>query len=111
MSEDKTLRRPIIDPLILALKSRRVLVALCALFIGVLAMAVPEIRPVRGELLTLLMTLALAVIGGYSLEDAAHAGRDASAVQPEDLRELIKDALNDFVDEIGKSPSTPDQQP
>jgi hypothetical protein len=111
MSEDKSLRRPIIDPLLLALKSRRVLVALCTLVIGVLVMAVPEIQPVRGELLTLLITLALAVIGGYSLEDAAHAGRDNSAVSSEDLRGLIKDALNDFVNEIGKPPSNPNPQP
>jgi hypothetical protein len=110
MSEDKSLRRPIIDPLLLVLKSRRVLVALCTLLVGLLALAVPEVQPVRGEILTLLITLALAVIGGYSLEDAAHAGRDGSALPPEDLRDLIKDALNDFVDEIGKPVAPPEQQ-
>lgn len=95
-------RRPIIDPLLLALKSRRVLVALCALIVGLLTLAVPDLQPVRGEILTLLITLALAVIGGYSIEDAARAGRDRATLPPADLRDLIKDTLTDLIDEAAK---------
>jgi len=97
---NKAQRRPIIDPLLLALKSRRVIVALVALFVGLLTLAIPELQAVRGELLTLLITLALAIIGGYSLEDAAQAGRERSAVPAEELRELVKGALSEFVDEL-----------
>ena len=109
MSEDKSLRRPIVDPLLLALKSRRVIVALCTLVVGLLTCYVPQLHAMSGEILTLLITLALAVIGGYTVEDAAHAGRQQSAMPQEDLRALIKDVLNDFVDEIGQPDSHPDQ--
>ncbi|MBI5671128.1 MAG: hypothetical protein HZC41_24290 [Chloroflexi bacterium] len=102
MNDDKTLRRPLLDPLLLALKSRRVIVALCALLVGLLALALPEVQAVRGELLTLIVTLALAVIGGYSIEDAAKAGRDRATLPPQELRDLIKDALTGVVDEVAE---------
>lgn len=98
--QDKTQRRAVIDPLLLALKSRRVIVALVALIVGLLALAVPEIQAVRGEVLTLLVTLALAVIGGYSIEDAARAGREATVNTPEDIRELVKAVLSGLIDEV-----------
>jgi hypothetical protein len=94
---DKSARRPLIDPLLLVLKSRRVLVALCVLIVGLLTLAVPDLRPVHSELMTLLITLALAVIGGYSLEDAARAGRETPSHTPDQLRDLIKDVLLDVV--------------
>jgi len=102
MNDDKTKRTPVLGPLLLALKSRRVIVALAALAVGLLLMAVPELEAVRGELLTLLVTLALAVIGGYSLEDAARAGRDRADRPAEETRELLKDALNSLIDETGR---------
>lgn len=100
MSDNKTLRRPLVDPLVLALKSRRVIVALAALLVGLLALAVPELHAVRGELLTLIITMALAVIGGYSIEDAVTAGRERASTPPDDLRDLIKDVLDGMVDEV-----------
>jgi len=101
---DKTARRPLIDPLLLLLKSRRVLIALCALLVGLLTLALPDLKPVHNELLTLLITLALAVIGGYSLEDAARAGRDTQNPAPDQLRDLIKDVLMDVVNTIPPQP-------
>jgi hypothetical protein len=107
MSEDKSLRRPVIDPLLLALKSRRVVVALSALIVGLLVLAVPELQPVRGELLTLVITLSLALIGGYTVEDAAKAGRDRAITPPDDLRDLIKDLLDGMVDELADKITPP----
>lgn len=100
MNEDKAQRRPVIDPLVLALKSRRVIVALAALLVGALALAVPDIAPVRGELLTLLITLALAVIGGYSVEDAARAAREHQPPAEADLRRLVRDVVDAALDEL-----------
>jgi hypothetical protein len=97
---DKSQRRPIIDPIVLALKSRRVIIALAALLVGLLVAAVPDLGPLRGELITLVTALALALIGGYSVEDAARLSRDRSALPPETLRELVKDALDGLIDEI-----------
>ena len=101
---DKAARRPLIDPLLLILKSRRVLVALCVLVVGLLTLAVPDLRPVHTELMTLLITLALAVIGGYSLEDAARAGRETQSSTPDDLRDLIKEVLLDVVNSTPPQP-------
>jgi hypothetical protein len=98
---DKSARRPVIDPLVLALKSRRVIVALCALIVGLMVMAVPELEAVRGELLTLLLTLALAVIGGYSVEDAARAARQRDPVLDEaDQRHLLREVVESVLDEM-----------
>ena len=91
--QDKDVRRPIIDPLLLALKSRRVLVALSALLIGTLTLAVPELSHVQAELLVLVITLAMAVIGGYSIEDAAAAARQQPPVEATDLRGLLREVL------------------
>jgi hypothetical protein len=107
MSEDKSLRRPLVDPLLLALKSRRVVIALSALIVGVLVLAVPELDSVRAELLTLVVTLSLALIGGYTVEDAARAGRERASAPPDDLRELIKEALDSMVDEIADKAQPP----
>ena len=101
---DKSARRPLIDPLLLVLKSRRVLVALCVLVVGLLTLAIPDLRTVHSELMTLLITLALAVIGGYSLEDAARAGRETQSHTPDQLRDLIKDVLLDVVNDTPPQP-------
>jgi hypothetical protein len=100
MNIDKSLRRPVIDPVLLALKSRRFIVALAALAVGLLTLAVPELAAVRSELLTLVITLALAVIGGYTWEDAAHAGRKRAALPPDDLRDLVKTVVGELLDEM-----------
>lgn len=101
MPEDKWLRRPVIDPILIVLKSRRMIIALSALLVSLIVMAVPELEPVRSDLLTLVITLALAVIGGYTVEDAARAGRERAAMPPDQLREVIKDVLTGMVDELG----------
>lgn len=101
---DKSARRPLIDPLLLALKSRRVLIALSALVVGLLTLAIPDLKSVHNELLTLLITLTLAIIGGYSLEDAARAGRETKDQSPDDLRNLIKEILMEIVNDNDTPP-------
>ena len=97
---ERHLRRPVIDPLLMALKSRRVIVALSALVVSLLVMAEPRLAPIRQDILTLVVTFALAIIGGYTVEEAARAGREGAAMKPEEIRELIKDVLNGMVDEL-----------
>ena len=57
----------------------------------------------RQEILTLVVTFALAIISGYTVEEAARAGRDRSTMKPEEIRELIKDVLNGMVDELSNA--------
>lgn len=101
---DKDNRFPIIDPILLALKSRRVIVALVALIVGLIVLAVPELAAVQGEVLVLLITLALAVIGGYSIEDAASAARIDTATLDDDMRERLKALIDALLDSMGDPP-------
>ena len=95
---EKQARRPVIDPLLLALKSRRVLIAVAALLVGIVVMVFPSLAAVQGELLTLVISLALALIGGISLEDAARAGRDAAPSS--DLETLVKAVVVEVVEAV-----------
>ncbi|GAB4514423.1 MAG: hypothetical protein OHK0046_16500 [Anaerolineae bacterium] len=100
---DKANRRPLIDPLLLVLKSRRVIVALAALLTGLLIIQVPTLQPVQDEVLVLIITLALAVIGGFSVEDAALAAReDAPGITPDldDLHDLLWDVVERILDAL-----------
>lgn len=100
------MRERLADPLLRALKSRRVVIALSALVVGLLVMAVPELAEVRGELLTLVASLALAVIGGYSLRDATRIARErngngnSNGASPKELRRLVKELLIELIDEV-----------
>lgn len=96
MNHDKSQRTPIIEPLLLMLKSRRTLIALATAITGVLVMLLPTLEPVQTELLTLLITLALALIGGYSAEDAARAARERT---PDDLEARILRAVKAALEE------------
>ena len=100
MPNEKWLRRPLIDPLLLVLKSRRVVVAFASLLVGLLILAVPTLEAVRAELLALVIALGLAIIGGYSMEEAARLGRERAAQSPHELRELIKQLLVEVLDEV-----------
>ncbi|MEO0564136.1 MAG: hypothetical protein AAF125_18670 [Chloroflexota bacterium] len=94
----KAARRPLIDPLLLALKSRRVLIALTALAVSLLVSALPALASVHTELLIVVTTLALALIGGYTAEDAARAARDSSTEAT--LNESVKAAVTALTDEL-----------
>ena len=96
MPEDKSQRRALIDPFLLVLKSRRVLIAISALLVGLMTLLIPELVVVRVEILVLLMTLALALIGGYTIEDAASVARQSnpSAVPREQIQELVEAVLD-----------------
>lgn len=72
---DKQRRRPFIDPLLMVIRSRRVIIALAGLLVGLLVLALPDLAEVQQELLMLVITLSMALIGGYSIEDAAVAAR------------------------------------
>ncbi len=92
--------QPLLTPILLLLKSRKFIVSVCALALNFLVAAVPEIAPFRGELMTVITGLALALIGGIAYEDAAKAGRDAAAQPIQTDAELIKALLGDLVDSV-----------
>lgn len=96
--ENKKNRRVLIDPLLLVLKSRRVLIAIASLLIGLLVMNVPQLEALHSELLVLVVSLALALIGGLSVEDAVIAAKQ-TPVQ-EDVRQLVEAAIDAVIDEM-----------
>ena len=95
---DKNNRRPVIDPFILMLKSRRVLVALSALFVGIIIILIPELDTLRHELMTLVIALSLALIGGYSVEDAAANAHQQTP--PDNVKDLIREVVDSVLDEV-----------
>jgi len=96
--ENKNNRRVFIDPLLMVLKSRRVLIALASLIVGIIVMTVPELEALHSELLILVISLALSLIGGLSLEDAVIAAKQ-KPVEP-DVREEVREAIDAIIDKF-----------
>jgi len=93
----------LVTPILLLLKSRKVIVSICALLLNLLIIAVPELEPLRGELMTVITALALALIGGIAYEDGARIGRGAAAQPPQPSAELIKSLFGDLVDTVSET--------
>ena len=91
---------PIVTPILELLKSRKVIVSLCALVLNFVVAAAPDLAPFRGELMTVITGLALGLIGGIAYEDAARAGRDAGSLPPMSNSDLIKLLFDDLIDSI-----------
>lgn len=98
---DKSTRTPILDPVLLALRSRRVLIALVSVFVALLVAYVPELAGIQDALIVLIGTLALALIGGLSWEDAASAGRDRAQQPAGQPDEALRDLIRGVLEEIG----------
>lgn len=96
--ENKQNRRVLIDPLLMILKSRRVLIAMTSLIVGLIVMAVPQLEALHNELLILVVSLSLSLIGGLSLEDAVIAAKQAPV--KDEMRQLIDAATDAIIDEM-----------
>lgn len=92
-----------VTPILLLLKSRKVIVSLSALLLNLLIVAVPELAPLRGELMTVITALALALIGGIAYEDGARTARGAAALPPQPSAEIIKSLFGDLVDTVSEN--------
>lgn len=96
---------PLIRLFVRVLRSRRVNVALTTFAVALLMLAVPDLNPVQGELLVLLLTLALALIGGYSVEEAARIARQQPPAD-DGLRQIIREVVEAALDELLNAPPT-----
>lgn len=105
MNPNEVNRRPLIDPLLLLLKSRRVMIALMAVSIILLAALVPPLALIRGEITLIVLTLAVALIIGYSVEDAARATRET----PQPYRNAHPDTTHHVP--MGRFPAKPKRTP
>lgn len=95
---NKANRRTLIDPLLLMLKSRRVIIALSTLITGIIVMMVPQLQAVQNEILTLLMTLSLSLIAGLSVEDAVIASKQRPV--SDEMRHLLDSATDSIIEEM-----------
>ena len=91
--KNKENRVPIIEPLLLLLKSRRVMLSVINLVIVGLIMWIPELETLQTELLTILTAVYLALVTGISWEDAAAAGRN------QELSDNWQDEMTDVIRE------------
>ena len=96
--ENKQNRRILIDPLLMILKSRRVLIAVSSLIVGLLVMAVPQLEALHQEVLILLVSLSLTLIGGLSVEDAVVASKQVPLEA--DVRKHVESAVDAVLDEM-----------
>ncbi len=74
MSETPTLYddvKPIIDPILMLLKSRKAIVALITAGVDLLVLAVPSLTPNRDALLTIFTSLGLGLMGFTTAEDVS----------------------------------------
>lgn len=98
---------PILGPLLALLRSRKVLVAISAVVTSIVLSAIPELLPIRDELLTLITTAALVLVGSIAVEDAAKAGRDRAAEPVKPIREEVRELVNEFLDGMVLPPEVP----
>jgi hypothetical protein len=98
MAKKQSQRSHISHRLLRVFKSRQMVIAVSTLVVGLLVVAVPDLKPIREELLTLIITLALAAIGSYTVHETASAERQPY-IPREELRELVEDVLSDMVEE------------
>ena len=108
MPKKKSQRSPVTHRLLKALKSRQMIIAMSTLVVGLLVLAVPDLKPIREELLTLIVTLALAVIGSYAFQETSSSDRQLQ-MPPDELRELVEDVLSEMVDEETPSGETDEE--
>ncbi len=82
------------------LRSRRVLASLAVLLVGLLTLLIPELQAVHDQLVVLIVTLALMLIGGVSIDEAARIAKERNGEEDERLREVIKELLSELFEEM-----------
>ena len=100
MTENTKLPASPQSPFLRVLRSRRVLVALAVLMVGLLTLLIPELQAVHDQLVVLIVTLALMLIGGVSIDEAARIAKEQNGQDDERLRELIKELLGELFEEM-----------
>jgi hypothetical protein len=100
MTHSKSSLQTAKENLVSVLQSRRVLTALAAMLVGVITLLVPQLQAVQDELLILIVTVSLALIGGFSMDEAARIGKERANQDDEQLRELIKELLTELFEEM-----------
>ena len=93
-------RTPILTPILMLLKSRKVIMSIITFLVSLLILAIPALAIFRTELLTLALALGLAVIGGTTLEDVATNARGKANEPVESLDQYARDLANSIIDEL-----------
>ena len=94
------LNAPLVEPFSRLLRSRRFTTAVIAIVVSAVVSLFPGLEEIRTELFIAVNTGALALITGYSWEDASTAARQNSDLAGSDLREAIRDAVFIAIDDI-----------
>lgn len=85
-------------------RSRKFVTALAALIAAIVISFIPDLRPVREELIFALTIVASVFIGGTALEDAARNSREDSEasvdIDPGSLNDEAKQLLESVIDEL-----------
>lgn len=91
---------PVVEPFRRLLRSRRFVTAIVAVGVVGAASLVPGLEVVQNELYVVVTTVAVALIGGYSLEDSVRTARERTDLNDLNVRNAIQDAVFVAVNEI-----------
>ncbi len=94
------LNAPLVEPFSRLLRSRRFTTAVIAVVVSAVVSLFPGLEEIRTELFIAVNTGALALITGYSWEDASTASRQDSDLAESNLREAIRDAVFTAIDDV-----------
>lgn len=98
LSRDKEFRT-VLTTLGLLFNSRRFIVLLGTIFVTIIVSLFPELE-ILEENLVYIVTTAVALIGGLSIEDAANAVSKNRDTTPESLRDQIEELVTIGIDEF-----------
>lgn len=103
----------ILGPLVALLRSRKVMVSLAALIVTVIVALVPELAPVKAEMIVMIFAVTAAIVGGVAAEDVAKVRADATVKAGEatdvQIRETVTAIMNELLE--AKWPTTPPGEP
>lgn len=93
---------PVLGPLLGLLKSRRIMFAILTFIVSVLVQYIPELESQADNILNLAAFIALVVVGGLTVTDAAEyvGKRRYETDPPQERSPMAEDNLRELIDAI-----------
>lgn len=88
------------DIVVRLFSSRKFVTALGALVAAIIISFVPQLTPVREEMIFMIGLVVSVFIGGTALEDAARTSREDSRADVDENPESIEDETSDLLDAV-----------
>ena len=87
------------DRLRSVITSRRLFIALCALLVGLLVIAIPQLQTIQSELLIVVLSLGLTLFGRARRRDGSKAACSDCDPLPRDPRDMLFEFIMEALDD------------